>query len=308
MNTLKKLGFASSDQTPKATVRESSTLSQASSLGTATTFKSAFSEPIESYISELVDQFMDEIDVKSPQTFGVLEKTGEVKCERQKHVFAQRMIRAEKYDVNKAISRAVKYAVWREEIVPGGLAGIDQGVFPEQIEDNKVYLQLETKGRRPLLIVRVKNHRAGISSAEILKLFVIYCLEIATYLCDHPEYGNPEEGMSGGYIDVIFDARDMGWSNYDTSGLKNVFSVLANAYPERVHKIYMYNGPYLLDMLWKVVKPFVDPVSREKVEFSHGEKGKSLLEDVIGREYLPDDLEGTPIHHLKDQVLSVNYE
>lgn len=301
MNTLKKLGFKSSDRTPKDTVL--TTLSPTSSLGTATSLKTAYSEPIESYINELVDQFMEEIDVKSPQTFVVLERTGEVKCGRQRQVFAQRMIRAEKYNVNKAISRAVKYAVWREEIVPGGLAGIDQGVFSEQVEDNKVYLQLKTKGCRPLLIVRVKNHRAGVSSSEILKLFVIYCLEIATYLCDHPKYGNPD-----GYIDVIFDARDMSWSNYDTSGLKNVFSVLASSYPERVHKIYMYNGPYLLDMLWKVVKPFVDPVSREKVEFIHGDKGKSLLEHVIGREFLPDDLEGTPIHDVKDLVLSVEYE
>ena len=253
-------------------------------------------------IQPFVDQVLDEIEILAPGTLQSLRDTQEIKVAGREgeFLFAKRMVCAEKFNISKATSRAVEHASWRRENIPQGLPGLDEGEIEDQINDEKVYVQLETRSRRPCLIVRVKEHTAGLSDASVLKKFVIYCLEIATYLCDVDKYENPDC-----MIDVVFDARSMKWKNYDTHGLIQVFAVLVKAFPERVHKIYMFQGPKLLDMLWKVVKPFVDPVSREKVVFLNGSNGRDVLYDAIGHEFVPKDFLGIPIRECKDIVMKM---
>lgn len=250
-----------------------------------------------------VEQVLDEIEIKAPGTLKCLKDTREIKIPGRlgDALFARRMVRAEKYNINKAVCRAIEHASWRQENLPRGLEGFDEREIEAQIKDNKVFMQLETRSGRPCLIVRVKEHTASLSKdGPMLKKFVIYCLEVATYLCDVEKYGNPDS-----MIDVVFDARSMGWKNYDTTGLIQVFAVLIKAFPERVHRIYMYHGPKLLDILWKVVKPFVDPVSREKVVFLNGTEGKDVLYDAIGHDFVPEDLLGIPINESKTKVMNM---
>lgn len=259
--------------------------------------RSSFDE--DDTIDQFVEQVLDEIEIKAPGTLQSLRDTQEIKVPGRNGdvLFARRMVRAEKYNIDKAVTRAIQHALWRQKNLPLGLASFTDEDFKDQLDDKKVFMQLETKSRRPCLIVRVKEHTAGLSDIPTLKKFVIYCLEIATYLCDIEEFGNPDC-----MIDVIFDARSMGWKNYDTTGLIQVFAVLVKAFPERVHRIYMYQGPTLLDMLWKVVKPFIDPVSRDKVVFLNGTKGKDELYDAIGPDTIPEDLLGVPIQEAKSKV------
>jgi len=253
-------------------------------------------------VEPYIDQVLDEIEILAPGTLQSLRDTQEIKINGREGevLFARRMVRAEKYNITKAVSRAIQHAVWRRDNLPHGLSSLDEQVIKAHLDENKVFMQLETRSQRPCLIVRVKEHTAGISSAAVLKTFVTYCLEIATYLCDVEEYGNPDCT-----IDVIFDARSMGWKNYDTSGLIQVFALLIKAYPERVHCIYMFHGPRLLDMLWRAVKAFVDPVSREKVVFLSGSKGKEVLYDAIGPEFVPEDLLGISIRDSKVKVTNM---
>ena len=249
-----------------------------------------------------ISQVLDEIEILEPGTLQSLRDTQEIKINGRKGeiLFARRMVLAEKYDISKAVSRAIQHAAWRRENLPHGLQGLNERDFEDQINDKKVYMQLETQSRRPLLIVRAKDHTAGLSPAAVLKKIVIYCLEIATYLCDVEEYGNPD-----GLIDVVFDARSLGWKNYDTHGLIQVFAVLVKAFPARVHRIYMFDGPRLLDLLWKAVKTFIDPVTREKVVFLNGSKGKDILYDAIGQEFVPKDLVGIQIRDSKVKVMEM---
>lgn len=242
----------------------------------------------ESETSEAVSTFLDRIEVAKPGTLQSLVLTKEIKRtdEHGRVLFAQRMIRAEKYDVDKAVKRAIDHSVWRKQVL-GPEGSIPDDHVREQLEEEKVFLQIETRSNRPLLFVQVKKHSPNKTDLEVLKKFVVYSLETATYFLDSPEYGNPD-----GTMDVLFDIRGMTWANFDVAGLKSSFTVLAQAFPERIHKIYMLDPPYLFDMIWKIVKPFVDPVSREKVEFLHGDKGVETLKDAIGEEYLPQEVTG----------------
>lgn len=242
----------------------------------------------ESETSEAVSTFLDRIEVAKPGTLESLVLTKEIKRpdEHGRVLFAQRMIRAEKHDVDKAVKRAIDHSVWRKQVL-GPEGSIPDDHVREQLEEEKVFLQIETRSNRPLLFVQVRKHNPNKTDLEILKKFVVYSLETATYFLDNPEYGNPD-----GTMDVLFDIRGMTWANFDVAGLKSCFTVLAQAFPERIHKIYMLDAPYMFDMIWKIVKPFVDPVSREKVEFLHGDKGVETLKDAIGEEHLPQEVTG----------------
>lgn len=47
----------------------------------------------------------------------------------------------------------------------------------------------------------------------------------------------------------------------------SVIQMLANHYPERLHKAYICNAPSIFSLAYKVISPFVDPVTKSKVEF-----------------------------------------
>ena len=155
----------------------------------------------------------------------------------------------------------------------------------EQLLHRKVFLQTKTQDGRPLLIIRVRAHIAGANSIEYVKRFVVYCLEAAAWHCD--SHSCPDAKMY-----ALFDLGDIKWGNLDASALRHCFSVLTEAFPERIFKIYMLDSPVIFDALWRMVSPFIDPVSKEKVKFISGEKGLMILRDAIGLNYLPKEYNG----------------
>lgn len=44
-----------------------------------------------------------------------------------------------------------------------------------------------------------------------------------------------------------------------------VLKMLADHYPERLYRAYVCNAPSIFSLAFKVISPFVDPVSRSKV-------------------------------------------
>eukprot|EP00775_Hariotina_reticulata_P011182 gene11182-11332_t len=98
---------------------------------------------------------------------------------------------------------------------------------------------------------------------------------------------NPDSKLVG-----IFDLEGLAYKNLDAVGLKNVFNLLQSHYVERLSKLYMFNAPGIFWALWKVVKPFIDPVTREKVVFL-STSDLQVLHQEVGVELLPSYLGGT---------------
>ena len=236
---------------------------------------------------ELVEQFLHEVEIRFPGTLRTLCTTGEIKREDELHLYARRVLRADKLNVYKAVDRAVAHATWREGVLPNGVMAYElSGGVKRHAEEKKVFLVLQSRASRPCLIVRVNRHTAGLER-EQLRAFIVYCMELSVYLCDL----NPDQNK----IDVVFDARDMKWRNYDVAGLKAVFEILERRYFERIGTIFMFKGPKLLDMLWSIVSPFVDEHTRTKIQFVNNTAQTERMMDVLGRDVMPDDFLGTPI-------------
>lgn len=70
-----------------------------------------------------------------------------------------------------------------------------------------------------------------------------------------------------GKMCVLVDMRNVGYANLDAAVLRVAFAVLQNYYPERMHAVWFYDAPTIFWGTWKLVSPFLDPATRQKVHF-----------------------------------------
>merc|ERR1711971_805140 len=56
--------------------------------------------------------------------------------------------------------------------------------------------------------------------------------------------------------------------------VKNLIIMAQTHYPELLAYLVVVDAPFLLRSLWKLIRPFVDPDTREKVKFVNGETQK----------------------------------
>ena len=54
----------------------------------------------------------------------------------------------------------------------------------------------------------------------------------------------------------------------------------------------MLDSPLIFDGLWRIVAPFIDPVTRSKVQFVSGAKGRARILGALGAEVVPHEYGG----------------
>ena len=206
-------------------------------------------------------------------------ETSEVKNVSQVDCCLRRYITAEKGDVRKAACRLTAHCNWRQDYFSNGNY-ISEEAVRIHLDAKKLLLQPPGIHGAPLMIVVARKHLP--TDIESLQNFVIYGLETASRLCDM-EISN----TSNGTLWAVFDLQGLGYKNLDAAALRSCFSILNGHYPERLRQIFMLNAPMIFYGLWKVVCPFIDPVSRAKVKFIDGEQGLGILRDTVGADILP---------------------
>ncbi|KAK9798213.1 hypothetical protein WJX73_007072 [Symbiochloris irregularis] len=194
-----------------------------------------------------------------------------------------RWLRAENYNVKKAATRLREHAAWRVKYVPHG--SIPEADVQRELDTGKAYVQGFDKHGRPLTICTGRLHSKAVRDLDETKRFICYTLDAALRSNDIKR--NPE-----GKICSIFDLRGMSMDSIDAAVLRAVFDLLANHYPERLGKLWMLDAPGIFYALWKVVSPFVDSVTKAKIEFVDGKKAMDEFRVTIGMETLPKALGG----------------
>jgi hypothetical protein len=70
-------------------------------------------------------------------------------------------------------------------------------------------------------------------------------------------------------------------------------------YPEIMGKLFILNSGYLFSGIWAIIKGWLDPVTRKKIQIISGSGKKELLK-LIDAENLPEDLGGTYTGDIRD--------
>ena len=66
------------------------------------------------------------------------------------------------------------------------------------------------------------------------------------------------------------------------SASRRTLEILQHHYPERMYRAYVCNPPFLFRSFWALIKPFVDPVTKQKICFCSGKAGMAQIVDDVG--------------------------
>mmetsp|Transcript_49755 Transcript_49755/g.63745 ORF Transcript_49755/g.63745 Transcript_49755/m.63745 type:complete len:594 (-) Transcript_49755:116-1897(-) len=74
--------------------------------------------------------------------------------------------------------------------------------------------------------------------------------------------------------------------------LKRTMGVISEHYPERSDKLFIINAPFWFSATWRMVSPWIDPTTRNKISILGGGYS-SALNEYIGAENVPEMFGGT---------------
>ena len=84
---------------------------------------------------------------------------------------------------------------------------------------------------------------------------------------------------------LVFDFQGFSNINMDYHGVKQMFWILKNCYPERLGVALIYNYPWLFYGFWEIIKRWINIVTRSKVVFC----GQTELADFVDINLIPFD-------------------
>ncbi|PWA42999.1 CRAL-TRIO lipid binding domain-containing protein [Artemisia annua] len=81
----------------------------------------------------------------------------------------------------------------------------------------------------------------------------------------------------------LIDFSGFSMSNISIKSTKETAHILQDHYPERLGLAILYNPPKLFEPFWKVVKPFLEPKTANKVKFVYSDDAntKSIMESLF---------------------------
>ncbi|GLT83899.1 hypothetical protein SLE2022_021630 [Rubroshorea leprosula] len=186
----------------------------------------------------------------------------------------RRFLRARDLDIEKASAMLLKYLKWRQVFVPNG--SISESEIPNEIAQNKMFLQGSDKKGRPITVVLGARHFQN--KVEDFKRFVVYGLD---KICSRMPPGQEK-------FVAIGDLEGWGYANSDVRGYLAALSILQDYYPERLEKMFLVHAPHLFMTVWKIIYPFIDNKTRKKIVFVENKKLKSTLLEEIDESQIPD--------------------
>ena len=229
-------------------------------------------------------------------------------------------------DIEKAITQLKATIQWREEfgvldlihcLDGGGQGGNtnkgsslnDERPSREELakiirlenETGKMYARGHDKEGRTLLYMRPAMENTNVELDNMRHL--VYNLEKAI------SCSTSNEGNKDGKICLIIDYEGFQMRHAPSmSTSRKTLNILQHHYPERMYRVYLCNPPLLFRTVWAMVKPFVDPVTKEKVCFCHGEKGLAKIQqDMEGYHHYLEPCAGGSIGNPIRKFQSIEY-
>ncbi|KAI5289341.1 hypothetical protein KEM54_004035 [Ascosphaera aggregata] len=165
-----------------------------------------------------------------------------------------RYLRATKWNVHDAIARLEKTLVWRREY---GVEKHDSDYINIEMVTGKMLIQGFDNSGRPCLYMDPSKQNTERSPRQIQAL--VFMLE---RMIDLMEPGQESLAMLANFKTTkVSQAPGVGQG-------KETLVILQNHYPERLGRAMIINIPFAINGFFKLITPFIDPVTREKLKFN----------------------------------------
>lgn len=191
----------------------------------------------------------------------------------------RRFLRARELDVEKACTMLLKYLKWRRNFVPNGY--ISEAEVPNELAQKKLFMQGTDKNGRPIIVLfGAKHFQNKIGGIDEFKRFLVYALD---KLCSRSSQGKGKDKFA-----VIGDVEGWGYCNSDIRAYLAALSTLQDYYPERLGKVFLIHVPYIFMTAWKIIFPFIDNNTKQKIVFVENKRLKATLLEDIDENQLPE--------------------
>lgn len=173
-----------------------------------------------------------------------------------------RFLRARKFDVDLAYDMLFNMMKFRIEFQDIGVGALDPSMCENELQTGKSFFYDYDKDGRPLCYIRTRLHDPYASDA----------LENQRYCILMIEYGKTLLLPPGETVTVVFDMTKATVRNIDIKSVHFMVTSLQNYYPESLGKILVLNATWIVNSAWKLIKPWLDPVTAAKVNFIRPEE------------------------------------
>ncbi|KAI8820675.1 CRAL-TRIO domain-containing protein [Fimicolochytrium jonesii] len=186
----------------------------------------------------------------------ILSKTPEIRAEEEQwcdDACVLRYLRATKWHTDATVKRIEKTLTWRREYQPHKIDPAE--VEPEAIHGKEYVCGFDLQGRPLLYLIPRKEHT---KTYERQLKYVVFNLEKAI------------KAMPAGVesLNILIDYEGISvFTAPPASQAKKVLQILGEHYPERLGMGFLFNPSWYLWVFFKVVGPFIDPVTRSKIHF-----------------------------------------
>jgi hypothetical protein len=183
--------------------------------------------------------------------------------------------------VKAAIDAIVKTILWRNEFKIKEMQTEWKDVLMNENSTGKMYIRGFTKSGNAILYMRPKYENTKDHNGNMKHL--VYHMERAIAIMN-----KQEKGVEKIVLLIDYD----GFSIFNAPPMKTsmeTLSILQNHYPERLARAYCIKPPFIFNMFWKAIYPFIDPVTKDKIVMVHDNK---ILTETIDPAVLEKSLGG----------------
>ncbi|KAI9310790.1 CRAL-TRIO domain-containing protein [Dichotomocladium elegans] len=164
----------------------------------------------------------------------------------------KRYMRARKWDYEAAKTMLENTLIWRRDFRPDQL---DPDYIRPEAETGKMYFNGFDNTGRPLWIMKPRFQNSKNMERQIK--FIVFAIERGIRLM-------PPQVET---LALLVDFKDALYAdNPSISTCKKFLDILMNHYPERLGIAYIYNAPWFFVTTFKLIVPFLDPVTRAKAK------------------------------------------
>eukprot|EP00057_Strongylocentrotus_purpuratus_P024388 XP_011678862.1 PREDICTED: motile sperm domain-containing protein 2 [Strongylocentrotus purpuratus] len=178
-------------------------------------------------------------------------------------------------NLDTALDKLTRILKWRKEY---GVNDLTLDSFPEDLREmGGVYPHATDKNGHRILWYRVKTYQKGPENQMWAKKMTVYWL-------NKLQKEDPEHR-----IVVLEDMSGAGVSNMDIDLVRFKIQCFELYFPALVEMLYIYDMPWILNTLWRIVERLLSQQARDHIKFIRGKE----VQTYIATDSLPAHMGGT---------------